>query len=112
MAGYFEIKTANNGEDMFNLKAGNHEIILTSETYKSRASLDGGIESVRKNAPDDGRYTRTTTPTGKFRFALTATNGQTIGTSENYESAAARDNGIESVKNNAPDATVKDTTAG
>ena len=65
---------------------------------------------MKKNASDDGRYTRTTTPTGKFRFALTATNGQTIGTSENYESEGARDNGIESVKKNAPDATVKDIT--
>jgi uncharacterized protein len=110
MAGYFEIKTAANGEVMFNLKAGNHEIILTSEAYKSRAALDNGIESVRKNAADDARYTKTTTPTGKFRFALTATNGQTIGTSENYESAGARDNGVESVMKNAPDATIKDIT--
>jgi len=110
MAGYFEITTAKNGEVMFNLKAGNHEIILTSETYKARASLDNGIESVKKNAADDDRYSRTTTPTGKFRFALTATNGQTIGTSESYESAGARDNGIESVKKNAPDAEIKDLT--
>ena len=110
MAGYFEVKTANNGEVMFNLKAGNHEIILTSETYKSRAALDNGIESVRKNGPEDARYDRTTTPTGKFRFALKATNGQTIGTSENYESEASRENGIESVKKNAADATVKDIT--
>ena len=110
MAGYFEIKTAKNGEIMFNLKAGNHEIILTSETYKTRASADNGIESVRKNAPDDARYDKTTTPTGKFRFALTATNGQTIGTSENYESAAACANGIESVKKNAPGADIKDLT--
>ena len=87
----------------------NNTIILTSETYKSRASLDSGIESVKKNAGNDSRYTRTTTPTGKFRFALTATNGQTIGTSENYESEAARDSGIESVKKNAADATIKGT---
>jgi len=110
MAGYFEITTAKNGEVMFNLKAGNHEIILTSETYKTRASSDNGVESVKKNASDDNRYTRTTTSTGKFRFALTATNGQTIGISENYESAGARDNGIESVKKNAPDADIKDLT--
>ena len=110
MAGYFEIKEAKNGEVMFNLKAGNHEIVLTSETYKSRASLDNGIESVKKNAADDARFTKTTTPTGKFRFALTATNGQTIGTSENYESEAARDNGIEAVQKAADGATIKDTT--
>ena len=108
MAGYFEIKKASNGEPMFNLKAGNHEIILTSQTYNSDASCMNGIESVRKNAPLDERYDRTTTPSGKFRFALKASNGQVIGTSENYESAGARDNGIESVMRNAPEATVKD----
>ena len=39
-------------------------------------------------------------------FNLKATNGQVIGTSELYESVAARENGIESVKKNAPDAEV------
>lgn len=107
MAGYFEIKTASNGEPMFNLKAGNHEIILTSETYSSMSACKNGIESVRKNAPDDARYQRTTTPSGLFRFALTAANGQTIGTSQNYSSEASRDKGIEAAKKAAPDATVK-----
>ena len=111
MAGYFEITAAKNDELMFNLKAANHQTILTSETYKSRAALDNGIESVRKNAADDARYERTKTPTGKFRFALKATNGQTIGTSENYESEAACAAGIESAKKNAPDAEVKDLSA-
>jgi uncharacterized protein YegP (UPF0339 family) len=39
-------------------------------------------------------------------FNLKATNGQVIGTSELYESIAARENGIESVKKNAPDAEI------
>ncbi|MCH2459067.1 MAG: YegP family protein [Henriciella sp.] len=34
-----------------------------------------------------------------------------IGTSENYKSASGRDNGIESVKKNAPEARVEDLTA-
>ncbi len=63
---------------------------------------------MRKNAGIDARYARTTTPSGKFRFGLTATNGQTIGTSENYGSEAAREKGIESVKRTAAQATVKD----
>ncbi|MFN8238079.1 MAG: YegP family protein [Chitinophagales bacterium] len=33
-----------------------------------------------------------------------------MGTSELYESEAARDNGIESVKKNAPEAPTEDTT--
>nr|WP_256365661.1 YegP family protein [Thioclava sp. JE_KL1] len=44
-------------------------------------------------------------------FNLKATNGQVIGTSEAYSSEAARENGITSVKNNAPDAKLDDLTA-
>ncbi len=43
-------------------------------------------------------------------FNLLAANHQVIGTSELYESASARDNGIESVKKNAPGADVVDMT--
>lgn len=43
-------------------------------------------------------------------FNLKASNGQVIGTSESYESAPARDNGIESVKTNAPTADIVDLT--
>lgn len=108
MAGYFEVKKAANGEWMFLLKAGNHETVLTSETYKRRASCEGGIESVRRNAPIEERYERTETASGAFRFHLRATNGQTIGVSQNYSSAAARDKGIEAVKHAVVNAAVKE----
>ncbi len=52
MAGKFEIKEAKNGQYVFNLKAGNGEIIATSEMYTSKAAAQNGIESVRKNATD------------------------------------------------------------
>lgn len=110
MAGKFELYTDKAGEFRFRLKAGNGEIILASEGYKQRASAENGIESVKKNAPEDARYERKETKSGKFMFNLKATNGQVIGTSESYESEAGRDNGIESVKKNAPDADVKDLT--
>ncbi len=48
--------------------------------------------------------------TGKFHFNLLAGNGQVIATSESYESKSAALNGIESVKQNAPDARVDDQT--
>jgi uncharacterized protein YegP (UPF0339 family) len=48
---------------------------------------------------------------GKYHFNLVATNGQVIATSERYESKSAALNGIESVKKNAPDATVVDETS-
>lgn len=52
MAGKFEIKKRKDGQFQFNLKAGNGEVIATSEAYKQKASAMKGIESVRRNAPD------------------------------------------------------------
>jgi uncharacterized protein YegP (UPF0339 family) len=106
MAGKFEIYTDKAGEFRFRLKASNGQTILASEGYKAKAGCANGIESVKKNAPNDANYERKETSSGKYRFNLKSTNSQVIGTSESYESTAARDNGIESVKNNAPDATV------
>ena len=110
MAGKFEIYEDKRGEFRFRLKASNGQNILASEGYAAKSGCTNGIESVQKNAPDDGRYERKETKSGKHMFNLKAGNNQVIGTSESYESVAARDNGIESVKNNAPDAKVDDLT--
>lgn len=110
MAGKFELYKDKGGEFRFRLKAGNGEIILASEGYKQRASAENGIASVQKNAPEDARYERKETKSGKHMFNLKATNGQVIGTSESYESTSGRDNGIQSVMKNAPGARVEDPT--
>lgn len=109
MAGHFEIETRPDGQFTFNLKVGS-EAILEGEAYTTKAACVNGIESVKKNAPDEDRYRRTTTSDGRFRFALDAANGQAIGASEYYETASARDEAIEFLKKNAPDAEVKDLT--
>lgn len=106
--GKFEITKRKNDEFKFNLKAGNGQVILTSEGYKSKAGCKNGIESVKKNSQDDNRFKRLEAKNGKPYFNLIATNGQIIGTSEMYESTSSRDNGIESVKTNAPDAEIND----
>jgi len=111
MAGKFEVYQDKAGEFRFRLKAGNGENILSSEGYTSKASCLNGVESVQKNAPDDDRYERKETTSGKFMFNLKAGNHQVIGTSQPYTSASGRDNGIESVKKNAADAAVDDQTA-
>lgn len=108
--GKFEITKRKNGEFQFNLKASNGQVILTSEGYKTKAACKNGIQSVKKNSQDDNRFKRLESKNGKPRFNLTSTNGQIIGTSEMYESTAARDNGIASVAKNAPDADIKDLT--
>ena len=108
MAGKFELKTAANGKFHFNLKAGNGQIILTSELYETKAAAENGIASVTKNAGDEVRYERRKAANGEPFFVLKAGNGEVIGRSETYSSDAALDNGIESVKTNAPGAKIEE----
>jgi uncharacterized protein YegP (UPF0339 family) len=110
VAGKFEIYKDKAGEFRFRLKAGNGEVILASEGYKGKSSATNGVESVKKNASMDERYERKTTKGGKFSFNLLAGNKQVIGASQSYESERSRDAGIESVKKNAPEASIDDQT--
>ena len=108
--GTYDLRRSSDGQYYFNLKAVNGRVILTSETYTARPGAENGIESVRTNSPDDGRYSRRISEAGDPFFVLRAGNNQVIGNSEMYSSIAARDNGIESVKNHGPDAEVADFT--
>ena len=108
--GKFEIKTDKSGQFRFNLKANNGQVILSSEGYTTKAACENGIESVRKNSQEDGRFDRKTAKDGSPYFNLKASNGQVIGNSEMYSSTAAMENGIASVKTNAPDAAVDDNS--
>lgn len=107
----FEITARTNGEFQFNLKAGNGQVILTSEGYTTKAACLNGIESVKTNSQDDSKFERKTASNGKFHFNLKAANGQVIGTSQMYEAAGGMENGIQSVKTNAPGAETEDQTA-
>ena len=123
--GKFSVKTVKTGVK-FNLKAGNGEIIATSEVYSSMSACKNGIESVRKNAVAakledqtvEGFQTLTnpkfevyTDKAGEFRFRLKARNGEIIAVSEGYKAKASCMNGIESVRKNAPDAPVVEEEA-
>jgi uncharacterized protein YegP (UPF0339 family) len=108
MAGKFVLKPTASGGYRFNLKAGNGETILTSQNYSSKEGALHGIESVKENAPKDDRYDRLTNKAGEPYFNLKAANGQIIGNSEGYSSTSAMENGIASVKVNAPTASVVD----
>ena len=105
----------------FDLKAANGQVIATSEVYAAKNVCLKGIQSVRKNAPiakledQTGEDLRPVTNpkfelyrdrSGAFRFRLKARNGQIIAVSENYSSRAACENGIESVRKNAPEAEI------
>lgn len=120
MTGKFVIKETATGIK-FDLKAGNGEVILSSEVYTSIAACKNGIESVKANAQvaeiedqtADGFATQKNPKFevyldkgGEYRFRLKAKNGQAIAASEAYKAKASCLNGIESVKKNAPAATV------
>ncbi len=108
--GKFEITTRKNGEFQFNLKATNGQVILTSQGYKTKANCINGIESVKKNSADEGRFERKVAADGRPFFNLIATNGQVIGSSQMYANETNMNNGIASVMNNAPEAEIVDLT--
>lgn len=118
--GKFIVKKTNTGIK-FDLKAGNGEVIATSEVYNSEASCLNGVASVAKNAPianienqtEEGyevqkhpKFEIYKDKAGEFRFRLKATNGQIIAFSEGYKAMSGCMNGIESVKKNAADAEI------
>ena len=118
--GKFVMRKTNTGIK-FDLKAGNGQVIATSEVYSSAAACKKGIASVKKNAPvaavedqtvegfakeKNPKFEIYKDKAGEFRFRLKATNGQVIATGEGYAAMAGCMNGVESVKKNAPDADV------
>lgn len=110
MSAKFVLTKSSNGQFHFHLQAANGEPILQSEMYTSKSSAENGVASVRTNAPLDERYERKNAKNGQPMFNLKAANHEIIGTSETYSSAAARDQGIASVKANAPKAPLDDKT--
>ena len=110
MAGKFECYKVKAGNFRFRLKASNGQAILSSEGYKAKASCTNGIASVQKNCTNPDLFVKKETATGKFRFSLMATNGQAIGSSQNYASQSGCDNGIKSVAKSAPGAEIVDLT--
>ena len=118
--GKFVVKEVKTGIK-FNLKAGNGEIIATSEVYTTEAACRKGIESVRTNAAIAPIEDQTVEPievqkhpkfemyldkAGEYRFRLKARNGEIIAVGEGYKAKAGCLNGIDSIKRNAPDAKV------
>ena len=108
MTGYYELKRSGSTEFMFNLKAGNHETILTSQRYSSKDGAQHGIASVQENSPQADKYDRRVSKDESPYFVLTAGNGLVIGTSEMYSSTSARDQGIASVVTNGPTKIIKE----
>ena len=118
--GKFVISPAKTGVK-FNLKAGNGEIIATSEVYTTEAACRKGIASVIKNAPIAALEDQTvegfktekhpkfeiyTDKKGELRYRLKATNGQIIAVGESYKGKKSVLNGVESVRKNAAEGNI------
>ena len=107
----FELfQSEKNKKYYFNLKAKNGQIILSSQGYIDKSSAKNGIGSVKTNCSDDSKFERKTGSNGKFHFNIKAANGQIIGSSQMYAGESGMENGIESVKTNAPSAEIEDKT--
>lgn len=94
--GKFVVKATKTGF-VFNLKAGNGEVIAVSEVYTTDSACKKGIASVMKNAPiakledqtvaevaavTNPKFEVYTDKAGEFRFRLKARNGEIIATGE------------------------------
>ena len=110
MNGWFDVNKSKADDFYFVLKAGNGEVVLTSEMYKSRDSANVGIASVQTNSGADGHYERAKAADGRFHFNMKAANHQVIGSSQLYATEGSRDAGIKSVQENGKTTTVKDNT--
>ena len=105
--GKYQIKKTSNSQYRWVLKATNGETLITSETYTTKQNCLNGIAS-SKVSVSDKNFERRNSTAGQPYFNQVANNYQVLGTSEMYSSVTARDNGIDSVKRNAPTATIED----
>ena len=111
MPGKFELKKTRGGKFTFNLKAVNGRVILTSQSYKTKAAAKNGIKSVCTNSSKDARFVQKVSKKGEPYFVLLATNKQVIGKSEMYSNKASMLKGVASVKKNASEAKIEDLSA-
>jgi uncharacterized protein YegP (UPF0339 family)/uncharacterized surface protein with fasciclin (FAS1) repeats len=129
----FEILLDSAGRFRFHLKANNGQIIAVSQSYGTKESAQKGIASIKKNAPiakiadlavekpmldsthragivQDPIFEIQCNAPDKFRFHLKAANGEIIAVSQSYGTKESAENGIASVKKNAPMAKIVDQT--
>lgn len=85
--------------------------VVRSENYSARKSALNGIESVKKNCQDDGRYEMKEAKNGKYYFNLKAANGQVVATSMMFGAEAERSGAIAGLKRSGPGAAVEEQGA-
>lgn len=106
MSGKFETFTGARGKHFFRLKASNGIAILASQGYQDKRGCANGIKSVQKHCQDAANFDRKVAKDGCVYFNLMAKNGQVVAKSQMYKSRSGMENGIKSIMNNAPGATL------
>ncbi|TND04537.1 MAG: hypothetical protein FD123_3806 [Bacteroidetes bacterium] len=106
--GTFRCKTGTDGQFYFSLLAANNEVILSGEGYNSKSALLNGLAAVRRYSLDDRFFIRENAAGGQCYFILVASNGETLGRSELYNSVAARENGVKAVMQEAHYAVIRE----
>ncbi len=81
----------------FNFHAANGQIVLTSESYTTEAAAIDGAMSVQDNGANAANYKVLEASGGTYYFNLIATNGQVIGTSQQYSTKADATRGVNAV---------------
>ena len=107
MAAKYEVRKTKSGF-VFNLKAPNGKVILSSEVYEDSKSALKGVASVQKNSGSAKQYETRESKNKEPYFVLIAKNAEIIGKSEMYKSKKGCQNGIASCMKFGPDAKVVD----
>lgn len=106
----------------FDLYAANGQSVASSEVYNTGSACRKGVESVRKAAlaapvedltepghsVPNPKFQLYQDKSGLFRFRLRSRNGKIIAVSDDYQTKAGCENGIRSVRENAPDAELEE----
>ena len=110
------------GKYRFRLRAENSKIVAVSEAYEQKAGVMNGVKSVQTNCQSKiedktvqsekltfPKYQVFTDDNSKFRFNLSASNGEIIAASEAYQTKQGVMNGVEAVKRSC-NAEIEDMT--
>jgi uncharacterized protein YegP (UPF0339 family) len=118
----YQVYKDTEGKFRFRLRAANNKIVAVSEAYERKAGCINGIKSVQKNCGahvedktagaeplTHPKYEVFMDAASKYRFNLSASNGEIIAASEGYETKQNCMNGIEAVQRSC-DAEIEDLT--
>ena len=122
MKAIYQVYKDTAGKFRFRLRAANNKIVAVSQAYERKAGCINGVKSVQKNcgSPVEDKtveaktlphpkYEVFTDVASKYRFNLSASNGEIIAASEAYETKQSCMHGIEAMQRSC-DAEIEDLT--